>query len=143
MEYSDSSAANFSLEQKGGTWILNSKGKTEATDGMAVQALLKAVSASQYEGVIIPSDLAYSRQDSLKALAPRVRLRIRRSDATVNTMVLYHVPPDPEAVDDDGRPQEFDPNRFYAFLEDDRMLLVQRFGLQHLLKSSRALRASR
>ena len=143
MEYLDSAAANFSLEQQGGTWILNSKGKTEPTDGMAVQALLKAVSASQYEGVIIPSDLAYSRQDSLKALPPRVRLSIRRSDATVNTMVLYHVPPDPEAVDDDGRPQEFDPNRFYAFLEDDRMLLVQRFGLQHLLKSSRALRASR
>ena len=143
MEYSDSSAANFSLEQQRGTWILQSKGKAEPTDGMAVQALIKAVYASQYEGVIIPSDLAYSRQDSLKALQPRVRLSIRRSDGTVNSMILYHVPADPEAVDDDGRPQEFDPNRFYAFLEDGRMVLVQRFGLQHLLKSSRALRASR
>jgi hypothetical protein len=44
---------------------------------------------------------------------------------------------------EDGAPLEYDPNRFYGFLDDGRMVLVQRFGLQHLLKSSHALRASR
>jgi hypothetical protein len=110
---------------------------------MAVQALLKAVASSQYEGVIIPSDAAYGKQDSLKALVPRIRIEVRRTDGSRNSMDLYHVPPDPEAMDDSGQPMEFDPNRFYAFLDDGRMVLVQRFGLQHLLKSSRALRASR
>jgi hypothetical protein len=56
-------------------------------------------------------------------------------------MLLYHIAGDPEAITDDGQPQAFDPNRFYAFLEDGRMVLVQRFGLQHLLKSSRGLRS--
>jgi hypothetical protein len=80
-------------------------------------------------------------QDSLKSLPPRVRVEVRRTDGSVNSMLLYHIAGDPEAITDDGQPQAFDPNRFYAFLEDGRMVLVQRFGLQHLLKSSRGLRS--
>lgn len=141
--YADSAASSFSLREQGGSWILDAQGKKSATDGMAVQALLKAIASSQYEGVIIPSDVAYGKQDSLKALVPRIRVEVRRTDGSQNSMDLYHVPPDPEAMTEDGAPLEFDPNRFYGFLDDGRMVLVQRFGLQHLLKSSQALRASR
>jgi hypothetical protein len=143
LTYADSAKAGFNLSEDGGAWTLEAGGTRSAADGMAVQALLKAVASSQYEGVIIPSDAAYGKQDSLKALVPRIRIEVRRTDGSRNSMDLYHVPPDPEAMDDSGQPMEFDPNRFYAFLDDGRMVLVQRFGLQHLLKSSRALRASR
>lgn len=139
IRYSDSLDASLELINKAGTWTL----EDQPVDGMKVQALLKAVSQSQYEGVIIPSDGAYQMQDSLKALPPRVLITVRRTDGSVNTMTLYHIAGDPEAITDDGKPQAFDPDRFYAFLDDQRMVLVQRFGLQHLLKSSRGLRSSR
>jgi hypothetical protein len=137
ISYLDSAAANVELINKNGNWTLSG----QPADGMKVQALLKAVASSQYEGVIIPSDGAYGMQDSLKSLPPRVRVEVRRTDGSVNSMLLYHIAGDPEAITDDGQPQAFDPNRFYAFLEDGRMVLVQRFGLQHLLKSSRGLRS--
>lgn len=139
ISYLDSASANIELINKDGSWTISG----QAADGMKVQALLKAVASSQYEGVIIPSDGAYAKQDSLKALPPRVRVEVRRTDGSVNSMLLYHIPGDPEAITDDGLPQAFDPNRFYAFLDDDRMVLVQRYGLQHLLKSSRGLRSKR
>ena len=139
ISYLDSASANIELINKDGSWTISG----QPADGMKVQALLKAVASSQYEGVIIPSDGAYAKQDSLKALPPRVRVEVRRTDGSVNSMLLYHIPGDPEAITDDGLPQAFDPNRFYAFLDDDRMVLVQRYGLQHLLKSSRGLRSKR
>lgn len=139
ISYLDSASANIELINKDGSWTISG----QVADGMKVQALLKAVASSQYEGVIIPSDGAYAKQDSLKALPPRVRVEVRRTDGSVNSMLLYHIPGDPEAITDDGLPQAFDPNRFYAFLDDDRMVLVQRYGLQHLLKSSRGLRSKR
>ncbi|MFZ9732012.1 MAG: hypothetical protein ACO3BA_01495 [Schleiferiaceae bacterium] len=138
--YQDSAAANFELRNSASGWMLNG---SEKADGMAAQALLKAVASSQYEGVIISTDGAYGMQDSLKALPPRVLVQVERTDGSINTLKLYHIAGDPEALTDDGTPQAFDPDRFYAFLDDGRMVLVQRFGLQHLLKSSRALRASR
>jgi len=139
ISYMDSASANVELINKDGSWTISG----QPADGMKVQALLKAVVSSQYEGVIIPSDGAFAKQDSLKALPPRVRVEVRRTDGSVNSMLLYHIPGDPEAITDDGLPQAFDPNRFYAFLDDDRMVLVQRYGLQHLLKSSRGLRSKR
>jgi hypothetical protein len=139
ISYMDSASANVELINKDGSWTISG----QPADGMKVQALLKAVASSQYEGVIIPSDGAFAKQDSLKALPPRVRVEVRRTDGSVNSMLLYHIPGDPEAITDDGLPQAFDPNRFYAFLDDDRMVLVQRYGLQHLLKSSRGLRSKR
>ena len=139
ISYLDSASANIELINKDGSWTISG----QAADGMKVQALLKAVASSQYEGVIIPSDGAYAKQDSLIALPPRVRVEVRRTDGSVNSMLLYHIPGDPEAITDDGLPQAFDANRFYAFLDDDRMVLVQRYGLQHLLKSSRGLRSKR
>lgn len=138
ISYLDSASANIELINKDGSWTISG----QPADGMKVQALLKAIASSQYEGVIIPSDGAFAKQDSLKALPPRVRVEVRRTDGSVNSMLLYHIPGDPEAITDDGLPQAFDPNRFYAFL-DDRMVLVQRYGLQHLLKSSRGLRSKR
>lgn len=143
LEFADSSSASYLVREQGGSWTLEQNGKKAPADGMAVQALLKAVASSQYEGVVIPSDLAYGKQDSLKALVPRIRVDVLRADGSRNRMDLYHVPPDPEALTEDGAPLEYDPNRFYGFLDDGRMVLVQRFGLQHLLKSSHALRASR
>jgi hypothetical protein len=139
ISYLDSARANVELINTSGSWTLDNL----PANGMNVQALLKAVTSSQYEGVIIPSDGAYTMQDSLKAVPARVRIEVRRTDGSVNSMLLYHIAGDPEALNDDGSPQTFDPNRFYAFLDDGRMVLVQRFGLQHLLKSSRGLRSSR
>jgi hypothetical protein len=62
ISYVDSSNANVELINKDGSWSISG----QPADGMKVQALLKAIASSQYEGAIIPSDGVYRKQDSLK-----------------------------------------------------------------------------
>ena len=105
---------------------------------MTSQALYKAVQSAQYEGMIIPSDLAYTKLDSISGSQPVAQITVRYADGNTADMRLFHVPGGPDILDADGRPQQWDPDRFYAVLSDGRFVLTQRYGLQHVLKSFRA-----
>ena len=78
----------------------------------------------QYEGMIIPSDLAWAKQDSIAASKPVAQIAVQYTDGSSATLSLYPVPGGPDILDENGQPQEFDPDRFYGILSDGRFFHV-------------------
>lgn len=129
----------FEVQRSGNQYTLVlGTGSGLSADPMTSQALYKAVQSAQYEGMIIPSDLAYTKLDSISGSQPVAQITVRYADGNTADMRLFHVPGGPDILDADGRPQQWDPDRFYGVLSDGRFVLTQRYGLQHVLKSFRA-----
>lgn len=107
---------------------------------LSVQAAFAAYRTLMYEGMIIPSDKVFGKQDSLRKSQPVFELYLRSKDQDW-TLTAYHVPGDPEAVPFEGAPaSRFDPDRYYAFVSDGRFVLIQRHGFQSALFSLRSFR---
>ena len=132
-------AEHFALRKEGVEFSLT-RGQEEGIQGdpMACQALIKGIRQVQYEGMIIPSDLAWAKQDSIAASKPVAQIAVQYTDGSSATLSLYPVPGGPDILDENGQPQEFDPDRFYGILSDGRFVLAQRYGIQHVLKSFEA-----
>ena len=148
MRYFDSTAASVALTRgSDGSYAVypllanGSKGAPLANPrDLSVQAAFAAFRTLMYEGMIIPSDKIFSKQDSLRKSQPAFELYLRSKDQDW-TLTAYHVPGDPEAVPYEGAPaSRFDPDRFYAFLSDGRFVLIQRHGFQSALFSLRSFR---
>ncbi len=148
MRYLDSTAASVALTRgSDGSYAVypllanGSKGAPLANPrDLSVQAAFAAFRTLMYEGMIIPSDKIFSKQDSLRKSQPAFELYLRSKDQDW-TLTAYHVPGDPEAVPYEGAPaSRFDPDRFYAFLSDGRFVLIQRHGFQSALFSLRSFR---
>ena len=129
----------FEVQRSGSQFkLVNGSGMDMEADPMAGQALYKAIQSAQYEGMIIPSDIAFGKLDSIQASTPVAHVVVTYVDGNSADMRLYHVPGGPDILDENGAPQQWDPDRFYAVLSDGRFVLTQRYGLQHVLKSFRA-----
>jgi hypothetical protein len=148
MRYFDSTAASVALTRgSDGSYAVypllanGSKGSPLANPrDLSVQAAFAAFRTLMYEGLIIPTDKIFSKQDSLRKSQPAFELYLRSKDQDW-TLTAYHVPGDPEAVPYEGAPaSRFDPDRFYAFLSDGRFVLIQRHGFQSALFSLRSFR---
>jgi hypothetical protein len=148
MRYFDSTAASVALTRgSDGSYAVypllanGSKGAPLANPrDLSVQAAFAAFRTLMYEGMIIPTDKIFSKQDSLRKSQPAFELYLRSKDQDW-TLTAYHVPGDPEAVPYEGAPaSRFDPDRFYAFLSDGRFVLIQRHGFQSALFSLRSFR---
>ena len=107
-------------------------------DNMSSQAFIKGIKRAQYEGMIIPTDKAWSKSDSIQTTPPVGIFKVTYIDGNIIEMKIHRVPGGPDWLDSDGKPQRYDPDRYYAFISDGRFVLTQRFGLQHVLKSYRA-----
>ena len=118
--------------------LVGGSGSGMTADPMASQALYKAVQQAQYEGMIIPSDLVLRKKDSIAATQPVAIVTVHYADGENAEMRLFHVPGGPDILDENGQPEQWDPDRFYALMSDGRFVLAQRYGLQHVLKSFRA-----
>ena len=105
-------------------------------NGMASQAMVKAIQSAKYEGMIIPSDKVWHKLDSIGKTRPAILIEVSYGDGSQASMSCYHVPGGEDIIAADGTILEHDPDRFYALLSDGRSALVQRYGLQHLLKTS-------
>ncbi len=118
--------------------LIGGNGGGMPADPMASQALYKAIYQAQYEGMIIPSDVVWGKKDSITTCQPVAIVTVRYTDGTEADMRLFHVPGGPDILDENGQPELWDPDRFYALMSDGRFVLTQRYGLQHVLKSFRA-----
>lgn len=145
IRYPDSAQANFRLTQASdGSYALyhvNLDGKKTVWIESAREESVRVYSAAfrnlSYEGMIIPSDGIFKKQDSLRATQPAFLLDVSSENQSFS-LVAYHVKADPDAVGPDGLPLTFDPDRFYAFLSDGRFVLIQRHGFQQALVSLRS-----
>tara|TARA_B100000767_G_C19775053_1_gene542105 strand:- start:1841 stop:2845 length:1005 start_codon:yes stop_codon:yes gene_type:complete len=118
--------------------LIGPSGINLSADDMSSQAFLKGIRKAQYEGMIIPTDKAWDKSDSIQLTPPVGIFKVTYIDGNIIEMKIHRVPGGPDWLDSEGRPQRYDPDRYYAFISDGRFVLTQRFGLQHVLKSYRA-----
>ena len=118
--------------------LVGGSGSGMPADPMTSQALYKAIHQAQYEGMIIPTDIVWAKKDSIANTQPVARVTVQYSDGEEAEMRLFHIPGGPDILDENGQPEQWDPDRFYALMSDGRFVLTQRYGLQHVLKSFRA-----
>ncbi len=135
MVYPDSAINSFTLEAESGD---NFRLTSEAfPNGIRVaparaKQFLVAAASMRYEGAIIPSDAIFARKDSLLASSPVFNLTVETADETVN-LKAFRIKGPAESIDPDTEAPEFDPDRLHAIVNDDRMILVQYYGLRRVL----------
>lgn len=101
---------------------------------------LAACANIKAEGEIIPSDPIYSRRDSLLAATPVFTLNIRSKGGELRKVNGYRIKAAPETIDYDVPSSFYDPDRLHGFVNDDRMVLLQYYGLRNVLRSADELR---
>lgn len=137
VSYPDSTS--FKLIKENNTFsLIGPSGINLSADNMSSQAFFKGIRKAQYEGMIIPTDKAWDKSDSIQLTPPVGIFKVAYIDGKIIKMKIYRVPGGPDWLDGEGKPQRYDPDRYYAFISDGRFVLTQRFGLQHVLKSYRA-----
>lgn len=133
--YPDSPENSFTLETvSDGSFTLTSETNPQGVDVDPARAKQFLVAAAQmrYEGAIIPSDAIFDRKDSLLASTPVFNLTAETAAESVN-LKAYRIKGPQEAIDPEGEAPEFDPDRLHAIVNDDRMILVQYYGLRRVL----------
>ena len=100
---------------------------------------LAACAQLKYEGEIIPSDPIFARRDSLLASTPVFRLTVTSTTGKVNKVSGYKIKAAPETIDYDDPKSFYDPDRLHGFINDNRMILLQYYGLRNVLKSKEEL----
>lgn len=94
---------------------------------------LSAFKNARYEAAIVPSDPIYRKQDSLKASTPYFRLRVQDFSGKVNTLTAYRIKGEPQTFDPEKPETRFDPDRLHGFINGERMVLLQFYGLRNIL----------
>jgi len=91
----------------------------------------------KYEGEIVPSDPIWQRKDSLLASSPVFRLEVKDVDGKKTSVSGYRIKGSILPTEDDEEEPEYDPDRLHGFINDNRMVLLQYYGLKKVLKSRR------
>ncbi|WP_421754744.1 DUF4340 domain-containing protein [Croceimicrobium sp.] len=143
MIYPDSLEASFKIRvfSPDSIYMLSLDTKEVVSDfsGLKGKLYLAACSQLKYEGEIIPSDPIYARRDSLLASSPVFRLTITSTTGKVNKVSGYKIKAAPETIDYDDPKSFYDPDRLHGFINDNRMILLQYYGLRNVLKSKEEL----
>ncbi len=98
-----------------------------------VKLFLSGFEKLSYEGAIVPTDPIYARRDSLLASTPAFVISATDTEGNSKKLSAYYIKADEEMTNEAGVPLQFDPDRLHAFIDNDRMVLVQYFGLQNVL----------
>lgn len=142
--YPDSLEASFSMTvfSADSIYLTRASNNEVVPDFSQVKGrlFLAACSRMKAEGEIIPSDPIYARRDSLRAATPVFTLRIRSKGGEMRTVSGYRIKAAPETIDYDDPSSFYDPDRMHGFVNNDRMVLLQFYGLRNVLKSADELR---
>lgn len=97
--------------------------------------LLGSVRTLKFEGAIIPSDEVWPKLDSIRNSIPVFELTLIDKDNQTKILRAHHVPAQEDTYDDNGRLMIWDPDRFYAFINDKQPVLIQAYAFENLLKT--------
>jgi hypothetical protein len=137
--YPDSVEASFTLR----SFSPDSLYVISAATGKALENInqnkarlfLSAFKNLRYEGAIVPEDGIYKRRDSLLASTPVFTIAVKDIDSERVSVSGYHIKNAYEAIIP-GEPETYyDPDRLHGFINEDRMVLLQYYGLRNVLVS--------
>lgn len=124
----------FTLVQNESEWnVANQQGaplQANPSKSAYYAALFKTL---KYEGAITPDDPIYARKDSLLANTPVFILTVAPKEGETKVLKAFRIKAAEDAVDSEGNPREFDPDRLHGVLNNGDMVLLQYFGLQQVL----------
>lgn len=138
VEYPSRTDLSFQLEVINGVAQLKN-GSDEPVDvsqehlSHLVPPFLAAFRSTKYEGAIIPSDAIFSRKDSLLNTTPYAVITAWNKKGEKQELSTYRIKAAEDTYDDQGLPAQFDPDRMHAFINKDRFVLVQFYGLKQVL----------
>lgn len=95
---------------------------------------VSAASQMKYEGAILPTDPIYARRDSLLSSTPVFYITVKDVDGKSTRLEGYKIKGPDELPDPTLQVPEFDPDRLHGFIDRERMVLLQYYGLQHVFK---------
>lgn len=108
----------------------------EVSDPLNVHRAVASLKTLKYEGVIIPSDNIWSAKDSIFNATPAFEMTVVTTAGTQHKVQAFYKKPEGAITHrGDGTPYDFDPDRFYAKLDDGRMVLIQRYAWSHVLRT--------
>ncbi len=139
MYYPDSVDASFkiSIFNSDSLFItrLNDNRIVKNVNMVNTRLFLSAFRNLKYEGAIVPTDPIWQRRDSLLASIPAFRLEVKDVDGKVTAVSGYRIKGSILPVEEDEEEAEYDPDRMHGFINDERMVLLQFYGLKNVLKS--------
>ncbi|GCD76582.1 hypothetical protein JCM31826_00640 [Thermaurantimonas aggregans] len=133
----DTPENSFTLTIDNGYQLTNATGQPLKADSIKAAVFLAGFRTVEYEGVILPEDPIYKRQDSLKASIPAFELTAWKRDGSWKKLTTYHIKANEDAVEFYTNLGKYDPDRLHAFISNDKgqelFVLVQYYGLAPVL----------
>lgn len=138
MEYGIVPEESFEIRQNenGDLTVFDNNGLAiEPFASQHTRFFLGAIRTLKYEGAILEDEKAYSKRDSISNSIPVFELSIVDDLGKKTTLRAHHVQAAPETIDDDGQLRKFDPDHFYAFINDEQFVLIQSYAFDNILKT--------
>lgn len=133
----DTPENSFTLTVDKGYHLTNAAGQPLKADSIKAAVFLAGFRTVEYEGVILPEDPIFKRQDSLKASVPAFELTAWKKDGSWKKLTTYHIKANEEAAEFYTNLGKYDPDRLHAFITNDKgqelFVLVQYYGLAQVL----------
>jgi hypothetical protein len=95
---------------------------------------LQAFKSLAYEGEIIPSDPIFARRDSLKSSVPAFTIMVKDTDGKQTSFSGFKIKAQAQTIDYEDPKTFYDPDRLHGFINNDRMVLLQYYGLRKVIK---------
>lgn len=143
--YPDSVQASFTIRlfSRDSIYVLDSRGQRLPDINKATTFLyLQNFKNLRYEAEIIPSDGIYARRDSLLASTPVFRVDLRSIDGQQHSFEGYRIKAARQTIDVDNPNTFYDNDRLHGFINRDRMVLLQYYGLRNVLVKKEYFRQS-
>lgn len=101
-----------------------------------IMQTVNSVRTLKYEGAIVATDNIWAKKDSIFSAVPAFTFAVHKVDGSIDEVQGFFKKPEGNALGEDGSIHTWDPDRFYAKLPDGRMVLIQRYGWRHILKTA-------
>lgn len=99
-----------------------------------MRVYLAAISQMKYEGAILPTDPISLRRDSLLASTPVFYITVKDKKDNTTRVEGFKIKGPEQVMDPTLEAPEYDPDRLHGFIDRERMVLLQYYGLQNVLK---------
>jgi hypothetical protein len=113
--------------------MLSDKSKSIAYDTLKIMDLFAAFENIRFEALL--NDLNKPEKDSILTSKPYIILNIEEADGKRNTVKTFQMKASPNQIDQLGNAVEFDRDRLYALINNDRdLVLIQFYVFGRLFK---------
>ena len=138
MIYPDSVSSSFAIRKfsPDSIYLVNLE-KNQVIKGantVKLNLFLGALKNLSYEAPILPTDGIYQRRDSLLASSPAFKLVIITISGQSRTLMGYRIKNAADLIDPEKQETRYDPDRMHGFINSQRMVLLQYYGLRNVLK---------